>query len=213
LLEHASVASFGRFALELLAVGAPPELVDLAHRAAMDEVRHARLCFALASAYAGHSIAPGPFPFEGRVDVSADLAAIAVLAVREGCAGETLASVLAAEACARATDPAVRSVLAAITKDEARHAELAWRTVAWAVSRGGARVREAVARAFEEVLGGEPVMQGGASGGALAGHGRLSTEVQRDVMRRALEEVVRPAAAALLRGDRSHTNAGVRAMG
>ena len=48
LLEHASVASFSRLSLALLAVGAPADLVALAHRAALDEIRHARLCFALA---------------------------------------------------------------------------------------------------------------------------------------------------------------------
>src|SRR6185437_10769514 len=42
LAEHASIASFGRFALELMAVGAPADLVAAAHRAALDEVEHAR---------------------------------------------------------------------------------------------------------------------------------------------------------------------------
>src|SRR6185369_11435722 len=95
LFEHASVASFGRFALELLAAGAPAALVEDAHRAALDEVRHARLCFDLASAYAGEAIAPGAFPFEGRVEVTSDLASIASRAAREGCIGETIAAAVA----------------------------------------------------------------------------------------------------------------------
>src|SRR6185437_10815965 len=49
LLEHASVASFARVSLQLLAVGAPGDLVGATHQAALDEIRHARLCFALAS--------------------------------------------------------------------------------------------------------------------------------------------------------------------
>ncbi|KYF61013.1 hypothetical protein BE11_15180, partial [Sorangium cellulosum] len=122
LFEHASVASFGRFALELLAAGAPAGLVEEAHRAALDEARHARLCFALASAYAGEAIAPGAFPFEGRVEVEADLASIAARAAREGCIGETLAAVIAAEELGAAEDPAVRSALSIIAADEARHA-------------------------------------------------------------------------------------------
>ncbi|WP_441292448.1 hypothetical protein ACSRUE_20510 [Sorangium sp. KYC3313] len=44
----------------------------------------------------------------GAVAVSAALAAVAARAVREGCAGETLAAVLAAEQLGHAQDPAAR---------------------------------------------------------------------------------------------------------
>jgi hypothetical protein len=46
--------------LHLAALGAPASLVELAHLAALDEIRHARRCFALASAYAGRVWTPGP---------------------------------------------------------------------------------------------------------------------------------------------------------
>src|SRR5262245_23198851 len=58
--EHASIASFNKFSLELLAVGAPGTLVAAANRAALQEVEHAQACFAAASAYAGRGIGPGP---------------------------------------------------------------------------------------------------------------------------------------------------------
>ncbi len=148
LREHASVASFSRFSLELLAVGAPAGLVEQAHRAALDEIRHAELCFALASGYAGEALAPGPFPLGDGALATRSLAALAASTVKEGCIGETVAAVAAAEQLARATDPAVRAALEQIAADEARHAELAWRTVAWAVQTGGGEVRAAVARAF-----------------------------------------------------------------
>ncbi|WP_437290850.1 ferritin-like domain-containing protein [Sorangium sp. So ce406] len=209
LFEHASVASFGRFALELLAAGAPAGLVEEAHRAALDEARHARLCFALASAYAGEAIAPGAFPFEGRVEVEADLASIAARAAREGCIGETLAAVIAAEELGAAEDPAVRSALSIIAADEARHAELAWRTVAWAIGAGGEGVRAAVeavfaglerADAWEIADGGEDDR---AEGAALASHGRFGAAARAEAAARAVAEVVRPAAKLLLarRGD------------
>src|SRR5262249_8650748 len=148
-----------RFALELLAAGAPASLVEAAHRAALDEVRHARLCLGLASAYAGAPLGPAPFPFDGRVEGSADPADNSAPAARggrggealtEGCVGETLAAALAMEQLGRAEDPAVRAALAIIAEDEARHAELAWRAVAWAVRAGGERVRAAVAQALAE---------------------------------------------------------------
>ncbi|HEV7557653.1 MAG TPA: ferritin-like domain-containing protein [Kofleriaceae bacterium] len=149
--EHASVASFGRFALELMAVGAPPELIAATHRAILDEIRHAQLCFGMATAYAGAAIAPGTFPFSGHVEISTDLATIAARAVREGCIGETLAALALDDRIATTDDPVVKGVLASLADDEARHAELAWRAVAWAVRAGGAPVRRAVAVAFGEL--------------------------------------------------------------
>ena len=210
LLEHASVASFGRFALALLAAGAPAELVEMAHRAALDEIGHARLCFALASAYAGEAIVPGPFPLgDVRVDSpyrasgpgNSSLEAIAVSTFEEGCIGETVAAVLAAEQLARATDPAVRAALAQIAADEARHAELAWRTVAWAVSAGGVEVYASVERALHATLaGGCAARDGGPStSAAREDHGRLDAATTARAVAAAMNDVVIPAALGLLR--------------
>ena len=196
LLEHASVASFGRFALELLAAGAPAALVADAHRAALDEVRHARLCFGLASVYAGESLAPGPFDFGRGVAVHADLPRLAARTFAEGCVGETLAAVVAAEQHAAAEDPAVRQVLAIIAEDEARHAELAWRAVAWALEVGGAPVRDALRIAMAQITATVAETPADAT---LRAHGRLDTATARAATQRTLREVVLPCARALLR--------------
>ena len=193
LFEHASVASFARFSLALLAAGAPAELVEQSHRAALDEVRHARLCFALASAYAGTAIAPGPFPLGGEVQVGTSLAAVAASTVEEGCIGETVAALVAAEQLSVATDPAVRAALAVIAADEARHAELAWRTVAWAVQTGGDVVRAAVEGALHGALAGGGPGASAMPAGLLA-HGRLDDATRAQAVKSALEEVVLPAA-------------------
>ena len=58
--EHASVPAFCRLSLSLLALGAPARLVEAAHRAALEEIEHARLAFSLAGAYAGVPVGPGP---------------------------------------------------------------------------------------------------------------------------------------------------------
>jgi hypothetical protein len=199
LLEHASIASFGRFALELLAVGAPSDLVERAHGAALDEVRHARLMFGLASAYAGTTLGPEKFPFGGAVHVSAQLADVAARTVHEGCIGETLASLIAAEQASRAEDPAVQRILASIAEDEARHAELAWKTVAWAVSVGGETVQKAVAEAFDHAFAKADSIDVPSTGSEkLAKYGRPGSAVLREVLRRGFEDVVKPAASALL---------------
>jgi hypothetical protein len=54
--EHASIASFARFVMDLLSLGAPADLVDGAARALQDEVEHARLCFGIASRLSGRSM-------------------------------------------------------------------------------------------------------------------------------------------------------------
>jgi hypothetical protein len=198
-LEHASVASFGRFSLALLAFAAPPELVEGAHRAALDEVEHARLCFALASSYAGESLAPGAFPI-GDVTLPASLADLAAATVREGCVGETVSAIVAAEQLARAYEPSVRSALETIAADEARHAELAWRTVAWALEVGGPEVHAACKRAFAEALSQEPSIFAAAPIAMnLEAHGRLDEVTLRAVARSAMMEVVARGAQALLR--------------
>jgi hypothetical protein len=204
LLEHASIASFGRFALELLAVGAPATLIELAHQAALDEVRHARIAFEMASAYGGTDIAPGAFPFgsgKGNIEVSQNLADVAARAVVEGCFGETLASMVAAEQAIHATDPAVRQALEGIAEDEGRHAELAWRTVAWALGAGDASVQRVIRETFTQGLINPPAFDivAGADG-VLEAHGRPSAHVLQAAIRRTLDEVIRPAAMALLGG-------------
>ncbi len=200
LLEHASIAAFSRFSLELLAVGGPADLVAAAHQAALDEVRHARICFALAQSYAGAPLGPSAFPFQGSITVSSDLASFAAATAREGCIGETLSAIIAAEQLARATDPAVRRALSAIAEDESRHAELAWRTVAWAIERGGDAVRVAVAAALEDAARYVPSVTTDTAipPGILGSHGRLDATSTREAMARALDEVVRPCFASLL---------------
>src|SRR4051812_37235819 len=102
LLEHASIASFSVFALQLLAVGAPASLVEGAHRAALDEGEHAKLAFRLASRYAGEPLAPGPLPLgDIAVALGSDLEALATSTAREGCVGETVGAVEARAALER----------------------------------------------------------------------------------------------------------------
>jgi hypothetical protein len=132
LLEHASVAAFARFALELLHFGAPLELVSGAHRAMGEELEHARLCFALASRYGGKSVGPGALDVSGCLD-HLSLADAVRAAVREGCVGETVAAVQAAEAFEHAHDGEVKAALERIRRDEWEHAQLSFRFVRWAL--------------------------------------------------------------------------------
>lgn len=137
LMEHASVASFARTTLELMAVGAPAQLLADVQRAALDEVAHARACFGLHARYAGSEDARSPGPLLAPSPRAPTLARLAQDTFVEGCVGETIASLHAARAARRCADPTVRPVLERIADDEARHAALAWRTLAWCLREAG----------------------------------------------------------------------------
>ncbi|MDF3067470.1 MAG: hypothetical protein K0R38_3071 [Polyangiaceae bacterium] len=154
-MEHASIAAFARFQLQLLALGAPADLVNACNQALVDETKHARLCFALASAYAGRSVGPGALDVTHSLDATS-LADIVELVIAEGCFGETSAALEALESADVATDPVVAGIYRTIAADEQRHAELAFRFVRWALQRDGQGVRECVARAVAEAASSSP---------------------------------------------------------
>ena len=148
LAEHASIAEFHRVALELIRFGAPTELLARAQLAAVDEARHARRCFLLASAYAGVALEAGPLPIAAHVVLAPDLVALATATARDGCVAETCSVWLYRSLGQRAQDPAVKRVIEGVVRDETRHAELAWATLRWAISRGGRDVRDAAWQAL-----------------------------------------------------------------
>ena len=201
--EHASIASFGRFALELLAFGAPPELVAGAHRAALDEVRHAQLCFTLASLYAGTTLGPGPLALDARAFDTFDLERSVRSAVIEGCVGETLAAVEASHVRDLTGHVYVRDVLSTLASDESEHAALAFRFVSWAVHHVGAPLRAAVRAAFGDArsrVRAREAPAGRECDALLAEHGRLTAGARHAVRARALTELIEPLAAELCQG-------------
>jgi hypothetical protein len=142
-MEHASIAAFARFSLQLLSLGAPPDLVDACTQALADETAHTKLCFRIASAYAGRALGPGPLDVQRSLEMTS-LEQIVDLVIAEGCFGETSAALDALEAADNATDPVIAASYTRIAADEQRHAELAFRFVRWALERGDHAVRAAV---------------------------------------------------------------------
>jgi hypothetical protein len=196
-MEHASIAAFARFTLQLLSLGAPATLLEDTQAAMADETEHARLCYGLASAYLGQAVGPAPLDVGGALQAM-DAASILADAIREGCIGETVASMEAAEAAACAEDPALRAVLLRIAEDEARHAELAWRFVRWAVSRD-ASLRAAAVRVFAEATAeARGAMPPEAEDLAWLACGRVTPAVHRRLHEQAMLRVVAPCARALL---------------
>lgn len=198
LMEHASVAAFARFSLQLLSLGAPAELVSAAAQAQADEIAHAQDCFALARRSGAGDVGPGPLPLAGALDET-ELSSIVLGTILEGCVGETVAALEAAEACAQCADPTARAVLERIARDETRHAQLAWRVVAWALETGPASLRGEVGEAFARELATAPSAQAGSELDLrLLQHGLMSAALRSQLRARVLHEVIAPCADALL---------------
>lgn len=194
--EHSSVAGFHRFALDLLAHGAPPELVRRAGRAADQEITHALDCFTLASAYGGSRTGPAPLALGGSAPVAKTLAELAAWTVRDGVIGETIAAYLAEESRLLASDPEVRRALAVVVRDETDHAALAWETLMWALSVGGEEVRLAVRGVFSSLA--HPTSAPERSTPGTIAHGILPAAARDAAVARCIDEVIRPVMASAL---------------
>jgi len=190
-LEHASIAAFARFALQLLELAAPAELVNAAQQAMAEELAHTTACFALASRFAQRPLGPGALQVTGCLERT-QLADVVRLAVREGCIGETVAAVQAGEALAHASDAGVRRVLETIQRDETRHAELAFRFVRWALTQDAslrAVVLEELAQSRRHDA--QPAPQALTAEDALCtAYGVLPAAHLADLERRVIDQVV-----------------------
>ncbi len=202
-MEHASVASFSRFALQLLAVGAPADLLTATHQAALDEVRHAELAFSLASTLSGQPHGPGPLP-EAAAPLRRDLISIVEALVHEACVGETLGAAEAALGARSASPRWLKGALEQVALDEQRHAELGWRALAWLL-RGHPGLREVARQAFEQAES----THAAALPDELPCAPAAGLPAPRDVVavrRATLAGVVRPCAQALLAEPRGHVS-------
>jgi hypothetical protein len=141
-MEHASVASFHQFALDLMRFGANPELLMRTNKAIMDEISHAKAAFAITEGFLGHPFSPQDFAM--KLEQVDNLADFAIKVAVEGAFNETLAVVIASFQKEQCTDYAIQKFLTDIIREEAEHAELAWDTLRWLIDKGGDVVVDAL---------------------------------------------------------------------
>jgi hypothetical protein len=191
-MEHSSIASFARARLELVTVGAPAALVLGCERAAVDERRHARICFGLAAAYGGAAVEPEPLAELSIRD--GGLVRVAIDTFIEGCVGETVAAACVRRAASEAHDPELGRLLARIADDEADHAALAWQTLAWAIDQGGQSVRQALRAVADQLRPASSKSEAAepADRELVSGHGRLSAASQARLRRAAWVTIIDP---------------------
>jgi hypothetical protein len=157
-MEHASIAAFARFQLQLLALGAPPALVEACTRAMADETEHTRICFDVASAYAARPIGPGKLDITGSLSLTS-LEHVVDLVIAEGCFGETSATLEAMDAAEVATDPVIATIYAQIAADEQRHATLAFQFMRWALEQEPSGTASRIAAALDSQIATPAVRQ------------------------------------------------------
>jgi hypothetical protein len=195
-IEHSSVASFSATALALLSLGAPASLVEDTLRAAMEEIEHAKLCFGLAASLDGHALGPGPLsaPMAPALGMHALVESLVV----DGCLGEVAGALEAEEAARGCENPMIRGVLERIARDEATHAELAYRTLAWLLEAHPTEAREAAqaarAQLHDIAVSGELAT----SASSLAPHGVLGEAERAAIAQRAKRGVAEPLLGAML---------------
>jgi hypothetical protein len=135
----------------------------------------------------------------GNVLGELSLAGVVTGTIVEGCVGETLAALEAEASRDLAPVDALRSAWSVVAQDEARHAELAWSFVGWALGQGHADLVEIATRCFETAFATElsaPVLSA-TSEESLEALGLLSGRARRELRRRAVTETLRPAVASL----------------
>jgi hypothetical protein len=206
--EHASVASFARFALELMALGAPAELLAECSQAMADEVAHAQACFGVAAAFGGEERGVGPLDVAGSLAAAGNPEATLVALIREGCVGETVSAARAGRALAGTRDPEIRKALAKIVADEGRHAAFAWRSAMWLLGEHPA-LRSVARDTFAAAMAANATAQAKTATVAtqaaavnLAHFGVLDAAARQAVRAETWREVVEPAAAILIGAER-----------
>ena len=192
-LEHASVASFARFTLQLMALGAPADLVAAAQQAGLDEVRHARLCYGVAGLLSGAPLGPAALDLRA-VTLDFDPETVLREVIREACIGETLGAAEAFELADLALDPTLAQLWRGIAEDELRHAALGWATLRWLLSTHP-HLAPMAASALSDLASVPEVATGGTH---LPRFGLLGPAARQRLHAQTLAAVVAPAAAAIL---------------
>ncbi|HEX4998999.1 MAG TPA: hypothetical protein VFY29_12295 [Terriglobia bacterium] len=152
--EHASVPAFARVSWLLAAAGAPAELLEWSHRAAMEEIAHTRACFALAAGYAGRSRTVEPMPdllLEGLSEKEDPRLLLARESLTDGCQLEDFNADVAAACAAVCEEPVTRATLERIAREERGHAAFSWAILDWLLDAHRSTVEPALNDAIREL--------------------------------------------------------------
>ncbi len=195
--ERRAADIFTLIEASLRAVSEQPALIELAHRAIDDELRHAEICRVVAVRYAGRELALTSLPLDPPKHDGASEGLRHSLWIVGQCAfNETTASAFLEASLEQAREPLARAALRELLSDEIDHARIGW---AHLTAAPEARYRE-LARWLPRLLDANRREWGRAAGAdddRFAAHGWISRaaiaaavdSAERDVIRPGLEQV------------------------
>lgn len=202
--EYRSITGFSTFSFDLIAAGAPVDLVAVCHRVCIDELRHTELAVRMVEVYGGTR--PDLPRDISNLPADAKLTAVGQAcrsAILLSCLGETFACTELAMLRDRAVDPVVQGVLTIFLSDEIVHARIGWAYLAHAMKTADPKTKASVADAVpryiegiaanlfgtEEALAAVDVTNDDAR---LAAHGVCSMREEQDLYRQFVPDVFLP---------------------
>jgi hypothetical protein len=146
--EHASVPAFSKLSLQLIALGAPPDLISKVFIAAGQEITHAELCFSVATSVSGRPWSPGAMPqILGERSDFESLESMILECFVDGCLMEAMSAAHAHASAQLAEEIDIKRVFSVIAEDEKSHAELSWEILNFLLTKVGSAMQE---RLFSE---------------------------------------------------------------
>lgn len=192
--ELDAAARFQRIERELVRVGGPAALVDLAGEAAIDERRHHVLCVELAQQFGAPAIdavEKVAAPLRTGLDDPNEQLLYEVIAM--SCVTESLSAALLLQMRDEAEDASVRRVVHSVLRDEVRHARLGWAHLAAESSRCDvAFVAPHLPAMLAATVDEEIFAPGSARDDDLGGLGGLSRATRHRIFTESMREVVFP---------------------
>jgi hypothetical protein len=201
--EYLAVSTFSVLAIDLVAAGAPADILSHCVRAQLDEIRHAELAIRMVEIYGGKRIEPpagmSSLPDKPESDKLQQAAANTLLV---SCVSETYATTVLTATRDLTTDPVAHAVLTSIYSDEIMHARLGWAYLRYAIEKGGQGVRDAAAAMVPRALRGvanviERERPVGEVTEAVRKHGLMTPAEERVIYSRCVAEVLVPGFEAL----------------
>jgi hypothetical protein len=191
--ELSTSTVFASLTRALVAFGAPRQIIQQAANAVPDEVRHAEICMHVARAYWPDcpDVEPAPVveaPFETEPSVNALL-----YVVMQSCINEGVATVYLQRSIDEAEHPLARAAVRDILTDEIHHARFGWTLLASDAMRAEWRkpIAEALPTLLERVADAW-IEQLTGTGGVPKGHGTISADQGRVVLRDAYDQLILP---------------------
>jgi len=148
--EHASVPAFSKLSLQLIAMGAPPELIAKVFTAGSQEITHAKLCFSVAASLSGRPWSPNPMPqILGEKSGFESLEDLILECFVDGCLMEALSAAHAQASSQLAVDTDVKHVFSVIAEDENFHAELSWEILKFLLTKVSSSMEKGILSEFK----------------------------------------------------------------